>query len=152
MELFADVVPKTAENFRQLCTGEYLQHGVPVGYKGCTFHRVMKGFMIQGGDFINNDGTGVFSIYGGQNAYFADEGFTLKHRGPGILSMANSGPNTNGCQFFITTGKCDWLDGKHVIFGQVLDGMLTVRRIENVATGANDKPKLSVVISQCGEM
>ncbi|XP_036208355.1 peptidyl-prolyl cis-trans isomerase H isoform X4 [Myotis myotis] len=134
IELFADVVPKTAENFRQFCTGEF---------------RVIKDFMIQGGDFVNGDGTGVASIYRGP---FADENFKLRHSAPGLLSMANSGPSTNGCQFFITCSKCDWLDGKHVVFGKIIDGLLVMRKIENVPTGPNNKPKLPVVISQCGEM
>lgn len=149
MELFANIVPKTAENFRQFCTGEFRKDGVPQGYKGATFHRVIKDFMIQGGDFIEGDGTGCNSIYG---ASFADENFKLKHDTPGLLSMANSGPNTNGCQFFITCAKCDFLDGKHVVFGKVIDGLLIVRKIENVSTGANNKPILPVVIIQCGEM
>lgn len=116
MELFADVVPKTAENFRQLCTGEMTRNSFPVGYKGCPFHRIIKGFMIQGGDFVHQDGTGRQCIYGDS---FADENFVVPHAGPGMLSMANSGPNTNGCQFFLTCAKCDWLDGKHVVFGKV---------------------------------
>ena len=149
MELFANIVPKTAENFRQFCTGEFRKDGVPQGYKGATFHRVIKDFMIQGGDFIEGDGTGCNSIYG---ASFSDENFRLKHDTPGLLSMANSGPNTNGCQFFITCAKCDFLDGKHVVFGKVVDGLLIVRKIENVSTGANNKPILPVVIIQCGEM
>ncbi|KAK2521537.1 Ppih [Columba guinea] len=129
IELFADVVPKTAENFRQFCTGEFRKDGVPIGYKGSTFHRVIKDFMIQGGDFVNGDGTGVASIYRGP---FADENFKLKHSAPGLLSMvsANSGPSTNGCQFFITCSKCDWLDGKHVVFGKIVDGLLVMRKIE----------------------
>ncbi|XP_068589621.1 peptidyl-prolyl cis-trans isomerase H [Cebidichthys violaceus] len=149
IELFADVVPKTAENFRQFCTGEFRKDGVPIGFKGCTFHRVIKDFMIQGGDFVNGDGTGICSIYRGP---FVDENFKMKHCAPGLLSMANSGPGTNGCQFFITCTKCDWLDGKHVVFGKVVDGLLTMRKIENVPTGPNNKPKLPILIGQCGEM
>uniref|UniRef100_A0A8C5N883 Peptidyl-prolyl cis-trans isomerase n=1 Tax=Gouania willdenowi TaxID=441366 RepID=A0A8C5N883_GOUWI len=141
IELFADVVPKTAENFRK--------DGVPIGFKGCMFHRVIKDFMIQGGDFVNGDGTGICSIYRGP---FADENFKLKHTVAGLLSMANSGPGTNGCQFFITCTKCDWLDGKHVVFGKLVDGLLIMRKIENVPTGPNNKPKLPIVIAQCGEM
>lgn len=150
MELFADKVPRTAENFRQMCTGEYRKKGVPTGYKGATFHRVIKDFMIQGGDFINGDGSGADSIYGGE---FEDENFDMKHTGPGQLSMANSGPNTNGCQFFITCDKCDFLDGKHVVFGKVIEGLLVVRKIENVPTDATkNAPRLPVTIKQCGEM
>ncbi|CAB3224693.1 unnamed protein product [Arctia plantaginis] len=149
-ELFADVVPKTSENFREFCTGEYRRDGVPLGYKGATFHRVIKDFMIQGGDFVNGDGTGVMSIYGGST--FADENFVLKHDSPGLLSMANSGKDTNGCQFFITCAKCNFLDNKHVVFGRVIDGLLVMRKIENVPTGPNNKPKIPVTISQCGQM
>ncbi|ORY38524.1 hypothetical protein BCR33DRAFT_682290 [Rhizoclosmatium globosum] len=150
MELFKDVVPKTAENFRQLCTGEYKRNGVPQGYKNCTFHRIIKDFMVQGGDFLKGDGTGSMSIYGGDT--FPDENFTLKHSSAGLLSMANSGPNTNGCQFFITCAQTDFLDGKHVVFGRLVDGLLTLRKIENVPTGANNKPRIPVIISECGEM
>eukprot|EP01095_Lingulamoeba_sp_RSL-Kostka_P018118 TRINITY_DN978_c3_g3_i1.p1 TRINITY_DN978_c3_g3~~TRINITY_DN978_c3_g3_i1.p1 ORF type:complete len:180 (+),score=53.27 TRINITY_DN978_c3_g3_i1:101-640(+) len=148
MELFADVVPKTAENFRQLCTGEYKKHGLPTGYKNCKFHRIIKDFMIQGGDFINGDGTGRDSIYGDS---FEDENFQLEHSVAGLLSSANSGPNSNGCQFFITCAECDWLDGKHVVFGRVLEGLRIVRMIENVPV-TNSKPQLDVVITECGEL
>ncbi|PVU95126.1 hypothetical protein BB561_002020 [Smittium simulii] len=141
MELFADVVPKTAENFRI--------DGKPQGFKGATFHRIIKDFMIQGGDFISGDGKGSLSIYGHK---FADENFTLKHNGPGLLSMANSGKDSNGCQFFITCQECAFLDGKHVVFGKLIDGLLTLRKIENVPTGPNNKPVLPVIISECGEM
>ncbi len=122
----------------------------PTGYKGVTFHRIIKDFMIQGGDFLKGDGTGCISIYGSK---FADEPFTLTHTGPGLLSMANSGPDSNGCQFFVTCAKTEWLDGKHVVFGRVLgEGLLTLRKLENVATGANNKPRLACVVAQCGEM
>eukprot|EP01113_Clastostelium_recurvatum_P011815 TRINITY_DN16061_c0_g1_i1.p1 TRINITY_DN16061_c0_g1~~TRINITY_DN16061_c0_g1_i1.p1 ORF type:complete len:184 (-),score=23.47 TRINITY_DN16061_c0_g1_i1:14-538(-) len=149
MELFADICPKTAENFRQLCTGEFRKGGLPLGYKGCLFHRVIKDFMIQGGDFVKGDGTGRISIFGDS---FDDENFILKHTGPGLLSMANSGPGTNGCQFFVTCGKAEWLDNKHVVFGQVIDGMKTVRIVENVSVGQNNKPKIPCVITECGQM
>lgn len=149
-ELFDDVCPKTSENFRQFCTGEYRKDGSPLGFKGAIFHRVIKDFMIQGGDFVNGDGTGVLSIYGGGT--FSDENFTLKHDSPGLLSMANSGKDTNGCQFFITCAKCNFLDGKHVVFGRVIDGLLVMRKVENVPTGPNNKPKIPVTISQCGQM
>jgi len=151
IELFADVAPKTAENFRLLCTGEFRRGGFPVGYKGCPFHRIIKGFMVQGGDFVNQDGTGRTSVYGDS---FADENFVVPHAGPGLLSMANSGPNTNGCQFFLTCAKCDWLDGKHVVFGKLIDedSLFLLRKIENLSVGANSKPKLPVIIDQCGEL
>ncbi|KAF5398452.1 hypothetical protein PHET_08392 [Paragonimus heterotremus] len=140
-ELFQDIVPKTVENFRQFCTGEYRKDGVPTGYKGSSFHRIIKDFMVQGGDFVNGDGTGSSSIYGG--VQFADENFRMKHSSPGMLSMANSGRDTNGCQFFITCAPCEFLDGKHVVFGQIVDGMLVLKKIENVPTGANNRPKAS---------
>ncbi|KAG6480431.1 hypothetical protein ZIOFF_063931 [Zingiber officinale] len=223
MELFADIVPRTAENFRQFCTGEYrtdeiklvklvklllnghiepvhggslwgeqgyessvlqcnlkgdsggsavveIKANLPIGYKGCQFHRVIKDFMIQGGDFlkaktgffqvtnkvslmdvaIEGDGSGCISIHGSK---FEDENFIAKHTGPGLLSLANNGADSNGCQFFITCAKCDWLDNKHVVFGRVLgEGLLVVRKIENVATGPNNRPKLACVIAECGEM
>ncbi|EMC95299.1 hypothetical protein BAUCODRAFT_534780 [Baudoinia panamericana UAMH 10762] len=150
MEVFADIVPRTAENFRQYCTGETKNHlGVPQGYKGAKFHRVIKDFMIQGGDFLNGNGTGSASIYGTKS--FADENFKLKHDSPGLLSMANSGPDTNGCQFFITTVPVPFLNNKHVVFGKVIDGLDVVKKIENVRT-RDDKPVQDVVIAQCGEM
>jgi len=149
MELYADIVPKTAENFRQLCTGEFKQGGKPIGFKDCSFHRIIKDFMIQGGDFIRGDGTGSTCIFGDQ---FDDENFSLPHTAAGVLSMANSGPNTNGCQCFITCTKTDWLDNKHVVFGKVIDGMLTVRKMENVPVGPNSKPLRPVIVTECGEM
>lgn len=149
MELFANVCPKTAENFRQFCTGEHRKNGLPVGYKGCSFHRVIKDFMIQSGDFVKGDGTGKMSIYGEK---FADENFKLKHTVPGLLSMANSGANTNGCQFFITCAPAEWLDNKHVVFGYVIDGLKTVRIIENVSVGPMNKPKMPCIISGCGQL
>ncbi|GAB7334007.1 hypothetical protein MBLNU13_g06104t1 [Cladosporium sp. NU13] len=152
MQLHADAVPRTAENFRQFCTGETKNHlGRPQGYKGCKFHRVIKDFMIQGGDFVNGDGTGSASIYGTRE--FADEGEGLRrrHDEAGVLSMANSGPNTNGCQFFILTAPAPHLNGKHVVFGKVVEGMDVVRKVENVRT-RDERPAQEVAIAMCGEM
>ncbi|PLN80739.1 peptidyl-prolyl cis-trans isomerase D [Aspergillus taichungensis] len=150
IELFNDVVPKTAENFRALCTGEkgVGKQGKPLSFKDSIFHRVIKQFMIQGGDFTAFNGTGGESIYGEK---FPDENFDLKHDRPFLLSMANSGPGTNGSQFFITTVPTPHLDGKHVVFGEVINGKSVVRKIENMPTSA-DKPSTDVTIVDCGEL
>jgi cyclophilin family peptidyl-prolyl cis-trans isomerase len=151
MLLFADVVPKTAANFQALCSGNQDQRastGQPLHYKGSTFHRVIKGFMIQGGDFTRGDGTGGESIFGQK---FADENFKLKHTEAGLLSMANAGPGTNGSQFFITSAATPHLDGKHVVFGKVIAGFQdVVQAIEQTPVGAQDRPKEEVVIADCG--
>ncbi|ORC89301.1 putative cyclophilin [Trypanosoma theileri] len=153
MELYADTVPKTAENFRALCTGEKGRgkSGKPLHYKGCVFHRVIPGFMLQGGDITRGNGTGGESIYGTK---FRDESFAGKagkHTGIGCLSMANAGPNTNGSQFFICTAKTPWLDGKHVVFGRVTEGLDVVKKVERLGSESG-KTRARIIIADCGEV
>ncbi|KAL3834054.1 hypothetical protein ACJIZ3_008790 [Penstemon smallii] len=150
MELFTDTTPKTAENFRALCTGEkgIGVSGKPLHYKGSRFHRIIPNFMCQGGDFTKGNGIGGESIYGSK---FADENFTVKHTQPGLLSMANAGPNTNGSQFFITTARTPWLDGKHVVFGKVVEGYNVVKDMESCGCESGEAwPR--VVIEDCGQI
>ena len=142
-ELFNDITPKTCENFRCLCTGEK-----GFGYKGIKFHRIIPEFMIQGGDFTKQNGTGGRSIYGER---FPDENFKIPFNGPGELAMANAGPNTNGSQFFITTIKCDWLNGKHVVFGRVVEGMDVVKKMEAMGSSTG-VTKTNVSIVNCGQL
>lgn len=142
-ELFNDVVPKTSKNFESLCTGE-----PGYGYKNCIFHRVIPNFMIQGGDFEYGNGTGGKSIYGKK---FEDENFKIKHTGAGLLSMANCGPNTNGSQFFITLVETPWLDGKHVVFGKVIEGMDVALKIESCGSNSGRTTK-TIKISDCGKL
>mmetsp|Transcript_6010 Transcript_6010/g.5178 ORF Transcript_6010/g.5178 Transcript_6010/m.5178 type:complete len:183 (+) Transcript_6010:44-592(+) len=147
-ELYVKDTPKTSTNFLELCKGHKLSNGTTLTYKNSIFHRVIPGFMAQGGDITNRNGTGGLSIYGQK---FPDENFKIKHTKPGLLSMANSGPNTNGSQFFITTVKTPWLDGNHTVFGELTDGASTLNSIEEVGTQGGN-PRSEVEITDCGEL
>nr|BAF81521.1 putative peptidyl-prolyl cis-trans isomerase [Brassica rapa] len=149
--LYGNVVPKTVENFRALCTGEKGQasSGKPLHYKGTQFHRIVSGFVVQGGDIIHGDGKGSESTYGGT---FPDENFKAKHSHAGVVAMANTGPDSNGSQFFITTIKATWLEGEHVVFGKVIQGMDNVFAIEGGAGTYSGKPRKKVVIADSGEI
>ena len=144
-ELYSDIVPKTAENFRSICAGD---NEKKLTYKGSPFHRIIPQFMLQGGDITKGNGTGGKSIYGEK---FADENFKVKHTKEGMLSMANAGPNTNGSQFFITTVACPWLDGAHTVYGEVVEGINIVKEMEKLGT-ADGKPKKSIKIEDCGQL
>lgn len=150
IKLFTNNVPRTCQNFRALCTGErgYTSKGKKISYRGSPFHRIISGFMVQGGDIENGDGTGKMSIYGNS---FPDENFMIQHNKPGIVSMANSGPDSNGCQFFIITEAQPHLDNKHVAFGQVIKGMDIIKEIEELGT-ENGKPLVNIIISDCGSI
>jgi len=150
--MYDDVTPKTCANFRALCRGDSKKRtkkGQKLHYKGSGFHRVIKEFMLQGGDFTAHNGTGGESIYG---ETFADENFVKKHTKPGLLSMANAGPGTNGSQFFVTTVPCAWLNNKHVVFGEVAEGLSIVKGIEKMRCDGNDRPREEVLIANCGEL
>ena len=153
IKLYWDDLPRTSNNFFSLCTGEQNyasgpNKGKPLTYKGCIFHRLIKGFMLQGGDFTKGNGQGGLSIYGDK---FEDEDFKYKHTKRGLLSMANAGPNTNGSQFFITFGKCEWIDGKHVVFGEIIEGLEMLDSLESIKVNQADRPSKIIRVIDCGE-